>query len=100
MPLRLVLVVPVVTVSPIWNRHLHKPGSINTRVYSTPLRIVISVAAARSLLVEAGLCRALTSTRWWSVMSDVLCSEGINPPLELAFQLNNNLLANLDTPAV
>jgi hypothetical protein len=54
MPLRLVVVVPVVAVSPIWNRHLHKPGSINTRVNSTPLRIVTSAATARSLKVETG----------------------------------------------
>ena len=67
-PLRLVLVFPVVAVSPIWNRHLHKPGSINRRVNSTPLRIVVSAAF------------------WWSVMGDVLCSKGINPLLELAFQ--------------
>jgi hypothetical protein len=29
-------------------------------------------------------------------MGDVLCSEGINPLLELAFQLNNNHLENRD----
>jgi hypothetical protein len=98
MPLRLVLVVPVVAVSPIWNRHLHKPGSINARINSTPLRIVTSAATERSLQVEAGLRGALTSTRWWSVMGDVLCSQGINPLLELAFQLNNSHLVNRDTP--
>jgi hypothetical protein len=95
MPLRLVFVVPVVAVSPIWNRHLHKPGSINARVNSTPLRIVTSAATGRSLQVEAG---ALTGTRWWSVMGDVLCSQGINPQLKLAFQLNNSHLVNRDTP--
>jgi hypothetical protein len=25
---------------PIWNRHFHKPGSINKRVNSTPWRII------------------------------------------------------------
>jgi hypothetical protein len=98
MPLRLVLVIPVVAVSPIWNRHRHKPGSIKVRVNSTPLRIVTSAAAARSLHVEAGLRGALTGTRWWNVMGDVLCPEAINPLLELAFQLYGNHLANRDNP--
>jgi len=98
MPLRLVLVVPVVAISPIWNLHLHKPGSINARVNSTPLRIGTSAGTARLLQVEAGLRGALTSTCWWSVIGDVLCSEGFNPLLELAFQLNNNHLVNRDTP--
>ena len=99
MPLRLVLVVPVVAISPIWNLHLHKPGSINARVNSTPLRIGTSAGTARSLQVEAGLRGALTSTCWWSVIGDVLCSEGFNPLLELAFQLNNNHFSESGHPA-
>jgi hypothetical protein len=63
-----------------------------------PLRIVTSAGTARSLQVEAGLRGALTSRCWWSVIGDVLCSEGFNPLPELAFQLNNNHLVNRDTP--
>jgi hypothetical protein len=43
-PMSLVLVFPVVAVSPIWNRHFHKPGSIKKRVNSTPFRVMIPPA--------------------------------------------------------
>jgi hypothetical protein len=43
----LVLVFPVVAVSPIWNRHFHKPGSIKKRVNSTPLRVMIPPILSR-----------------------------------------------------
>ena len=49
MPLRFDCVLPVVTVSPIWNCHFHKPGSVCVTVNSTPLRFICSSPTRRNV---------------------------------------------------
>src|SRR6266478_9059307 len=54
MPIRFDCVLPIVTVSPIWNSHFHNPGSTWVRLNSTPLRFMFIPSDSPAIRLFSG----------------------------------------------